>query len=94
MLELAQSPHVGGLQGPEVLPPAVDRLRAYAVLLRHLWDWPAIGFPQDRHHLLFAESGLLHGSLLDPEGAILSSFSWSEIRRAGHTLSRPSVEKR
>ena len=49
-----------------MLPPAVDRLGADAVLLRDLRHWPSIGLPQDRDHLLFGESGLLHGSLVSP----------------------------
>src|SRR5437868_2987060 len=47
-----------------MFPPAVDRLGADTVLLGHLGDRPLIGLPEDGHHLLFGESGLLHGSLV------------------------------
>ena len=62
LLELAQTLHVGWFQRPEVLAPAVDRLRAHAVLLRDLRHRPPIGLPQDRHHLGFREPALLYGS--------------------------------
>src|SRR5690348_3852097 len=41
--------------------PAVDRLRADAVLLRHLRHGLLIGLAQDGDHLLFGESRFLHG---------------------------------
>ncbi|MFA5910641.1 MAG: hypothetical protein WC815_17820, partial [Vicinamibacterales bacterium] len=41
-----------------------------------------IRLPQNRDHLLFGKSGLLHGSLV-VRGAILSGFRWSEKDRAG-----------
>ncbi len=82
MLELPQALDVGRLQAPEVLPPGVDRGRCHPMLLRHLRDRLGIRLPEDRDHLLFGESGLLHGSLVTP-GAILSGFRWSEKDRAG-----------
>jgi hypothetical protein len=63
LLQLPQALHVRGLERAEMLPPAVDRLRADAVLLRHLRHRSLVGFTEDRHHLLFGESRLFHGSL-------------------------------
>ena len=54
---------VGRFQAANVLPPAVDRLAADTVLLRHVRDRLRVGLPEDRDPLLFCESGLLHGSL-------------------------------
>src|SRR3712207_4266437 len=42
-------------------PPVVDRLFADPVLLRNFRNRRLIGLPQDRDHLLFVESGFLHG---------------------------------
>src|SRR4029453_14967712 len=82
LLELPQALDVGGFQAAEMLPPGVDRLRTDAVLLGHLGHGPLVGLPEDRDHLLFAESRLLHGSLDSPR-APFSSFSWSENHPTG-----------
>jgi hypothetical protein len=50
--------------------------------LRHR---PLIGLAEDCDHLLFAESRLLHGSLVSPRAPILSAFNWSEKRQADQT---------
>jgi hypothetical protein len=63
VLEVAQALDVGGIQRPKVFPPGVDRRGADAVLLGHLRHRPLVGLAEDGHHLLFRESGLLHGSL-------------------------------
>ena len=63
LLELAHALDVGRFQAAKVLPPAVDRLAADTVLLRHVRDRFRVGLPEDRDHLFFGESGLLHGSL-------------------------------
>ena len=63
-------------------PPAVDRLGTDAVLLRHVRNRLRVGLPENRDHMVFGESGLLHGSLVSPR-APLSSVSWSENRQAG-----------
>ena len=50
----------------KVLPPAIDRLGADAVLFRHVRDRLGVGLQEDRDHLLVGESGLLHDSLAAP----------------------------
>ena len=62
-LELAQAFDVGGLQHPETAPPGVDRLGADLVLPCDLGNGCLIGLPQDRDHLLFSKTTLLHGLL-------------------------------
>src|SRR5262249_53535411 len=71
LLELAQPPHIRRLELPEALAPAIDRLVADAVALRHLRHWAPIRLAQDLHHLLFAEPTLLHGLPLIPGGHLL-----------------------
>src|SRR4051812_46063469 len=44
--------------------PVVDRLFADLVLLRDFSDRCLVGLPQDRDHLLFGETDLLHGTPL------------------------------
>jgi hypothetical protein len=63
-------------------PPRVDRLRTDAMFLGDLRHRPLIGLAEDCDHLLFAESRLLHGSLVSPRAPILSAFNWSEKRQA------------
>ena len=43
-----------------MLPPAIDRLGADAVLFPHVRNRLGVGLPQDHDHLLVRESGLLH----------------------------------
>src|SRR5690606_10708768 len=61
-LELAQSPHIGDLQRPVALSPAVDRLLANAMALRHLRHRLRVRLSHDADHLVFAESTLLNRS--------------------------------
>jgi hypothetical protein len=56
----AQPFDIGWLQFPKSLAPSVYRLLAQLVLLRDLGDRTAIGFPQNRDHLFFGETALLH----------------------------------
>src|SRR5690606_8759112 len=66
LLEMSEPFYVRGLELAEPLTPLVDRLVADPVLLGHFGDWCRVGLPQDLYHLLFGESGLLHGFLLCP----------------------------
>src|SRR5271169_2196858 len=89
-LEFAQSLHVRRLERPEPSPPHVDRLLANLVLPCHLRDRTPIGFAQNRDHLLFGKSNLLHRLLASLAGAIVSSYGRSEkpgqvTRRGGLT---------
>ena len=92
LLQLPQALDVRGLQRAEVLPPAVDRLGADAVLLGHLRHRPLVGLAEDRHHLLFGESCLLHGSLSGPRAPfsqasagpkIAGQVSWVDVVKVG-----------
>lgn len=51
------------LHRAELAPPDLDRLLAELVLLRDLGHRCLIGFPQNRDHLLFSKTTLLHGLL-------------------------------
>ena len=62
-LELAQAFDVGGLQLAKTAPPGVNRLRADLVLPGDFGDRCLVGLPQDRDHLLFGKTTLLHGLL-------------------------------
>ena len=61
--EPAQALDVRGLQFAETAPPGVDRLSADLVLSGDLGNGRLIGFPQDRNHLIFGKTTLLHGLL-------------------------------
>jgi len=54
---------VGGIESAEVTTPVVDRLLADLVLPRDLRDRRLVSLAQDRDHLLFGETGFLHGLL-------------------------------
>jgi transposase len=77
--------NIGGLQRPVVFPPTVDRLAADAVLLGHLRDRFLVGLPQDRHHLLFGESGLFHGSLVSWRAPFSQASGGPKIARQVRT---------
>ena len=62
-LKMTQTPDVGRLQFAETAPPGADRLGADLVLPGDLGNGCLVGFPQDRDHLLFGETTLLHGLL-------------------------------
>jgi hypothetical protein len=81
LLELPQPFDVSGLQRAEPLPPGVDRLIADAVLLGHLGDRPLVGLAEDGHHLLFRESGLLHGSLAASRAPFSQASAGPKIAR-------------
>src|SRR5262249_38931676 len=75
--ELAKALNVGRIQLPESLAPGVDGLLADLVLLRNLGHWTAISFPQNRDHLFFGETALLHRLPFWAAGTILSTYDWS-----------------
>ena len=58
-----KAPDIGRLQLAETAPPGVDGLRADLVLPGDLGDRRLVGFTQDRDHLLFSKTTLLHGLL-------------------------------
>ena len=70
-----------GSKRAEMLPPAVDRLRADAVLLGHLGHRLLVGLAEDRDHLLFGESRLLHGSLAGPRAPFSQASTGPKIAR-------------
>src|SRR4051794_13488959 len=78
---------VSRLEAAEVLPPGVDRLRADTTPFRDLRHRPLIDLAQDRDHLLFAESRLLH-ALSWIEGAILSGFSCPKTPSRSYSSTR------
>jgi hypothetical protein len=75
-LKAAQFLHVAGFEHAKLLSPNVDRLLTDLVLARGLSNLPSVGLPQDRDHLLFAESALSHGLLASKARAILSTYTW------------------
>jgi hypothetical protein len=75
-LKATQFLDITGFEYAELLAPDVDRLLTDLVLARGLSNLPSVGLPQDRDHLLFAESALSHGLLASKARAILSTYTW------------------
>ncbi len=81
-LQRLQALHVGWLQAPEVLTPAVDRLLANPVLLGRLGHRGPVGLAQNRDHLLVGASALSHRLFVVEEPS--SQKSLGRNSRAGH----------
>ena len=81
LLDLAHAFDVGRFQAAKVLPPALDRLGADAVLVRHVRDRLGVGLPEDRDHLLVGESRLLHGPLVASRVPLSQASAGPKIAR-------------
>ena len=80
-----------GSSVPKCFRQRVDRLGADAVLLGDLRHRPLVGLPQDRHHLLFGESRLLHGSLVSPRAPFSQASAGPKNARQVRMMLRPAL---